>query len=304
MHAANREYDRYARKYVSEAAAADLNPGYDREIFYWDGTTIIQLTDNDEDDSSPQINDSGQMVWRRKDDAGNTKDIFYYDGTTITKLTDNEYYIRSLMINNRGEVVWNNSSSPLFIIVQNGANDSEIFIYDGTAITQLTDNEYDDWYPQINNNGEVVWFNRGNTLDDGAILFYDGANITQLYTTIGGGYLYPQINDSGDVVWYDRLYDYSVGNWDDELIYHDGIAMTQITDNGYHDFGPRINNHGEMVWIGENLDENRSGGGGGSRSDWNINPCFISAAATKSCMSKEILTLAFFYVYILFFCIK
>ena len=36
--------------------------------------------------------------------------------------------------------------------------DYGIFFYDGTNITQLTDNDYYDESPQINDSGEVVWY--------------------------------------------------------------------------------------------------------------------------------------------------
>ena len=32
------------------------------------------------------------------------------------------------------------------------------YLYDGTSTTQLTDNGYADWAPQINDNGYVVWY--------------------------------------------------------------------------------------------------------------------------------------------------
>jgi hypothetical protein len=36
--------------------------------------------------------------------------------------------------------------------------DYEIFVYDGSAVVQLTDNTVDDWGPKINNRGQVVWY--------------------------------------------------------------------------------------------------------------------------------------------------
>jgi hypothetical protein len=41
--------------------------------------------------------------------------------------------------------------------VAHDGNDFEIFFYDGTNIIQLTYNNYHDFYPQINDSGEVVW---------------------------------------------------------------------------------------------------------------------------------------------------
>ena len=37
------------------------------EIFYYDGTTITQLTENNRFDEYPQINDSGEVVWTGND---------------------------------------------------------------------------------------------------------------------------------------------------------------------------------------------------------------------------------------------
>jgi hypothetical protein len=36
-------------------------------------------------------------------------------------------------------------------------NNNEIFLYDGSSITQLTDNSYDDSKPHINAKGYIVW---------------------------------------------------------------------------------------------------------------------------------------------------
>ena len=43
---------------------------------------------------------------------------------------------------------------------------------------QLTNNSSDDWDPQINANGYVVW--EGYDGSDGEIFLYDGTNTTQL----------------------------------------------------------------------------------------------------------------------------
>ena len=44
-----------------------------------------------------------------------------------------------------------------FTISSFASNNGEIFFYDGTTISQLTDNGYHYGLPQINNSGEVVW---------------------------------------------------------------------------------------------------------------------------------------------------
>ena len=52
-----------------------------------------------------------------------------------------------LSINNSGQVVWEAFDD----------HDYEIFLYDGSKIIQLTDNERNDRKPHINDNGQVVW---------------------------------------------------------------------------------------------------------------------------------------------------
>jgi hypothetical protein len=51
------------------------------------------------------------------------------------------------MINDIGEVVWHAYDG----------NDYEIFFYDGTSLTRITDNEFQDIGPRVNDAGEVVW---------------------------------------------------------------------------------------------------------------------------------------------------
>jgi hypothetical protein len=52
------------------------------DIYYFDGTTktVTKISDNNFDDSSPQINENGDVVWSGYD--GTNLDIYYFDGTT------------------------------------------------------------------------------------------------------------------------------------------------------------------------------------------------------------------------------
>ena len=55
---------------------------YDYEIFYWDGTTVHQITDNDYDDTDPSL--WGSMIaWAgRPDGPGGAYQIMYVDLTS------------------------------------------------------------------------------------------------------------------------------------------------------------------------------------------------------------------------------
>jgi len=60
----------------------------------------------------------------------------------------------------------------------------------------ITNNSYDDYGPQINNNGYVVWYGWDGT--DYEIFLYNGTTTTQLTNNSYGDY-FPQINDNGSV---------------------------------------------------------------------------------------------------------
>jgi hypothetical protein len=96
--------------------------GQDNEIFFYDGGTIIQLTDNETDDARPQI-DGGQVVWIGYD-HGN--EIFLYNGNTISQLTTNETGDWLPQIDS-GQVVW---SGPDGQATEGGTggSDDEIFL--------------------------------------------------------------------------------------------------------------------------------------------------------------------------------
>jgi hypothetical protein len=146
--------------------------GTDWEIFLYDGTKTIQITDNLLDDQNPKINDSGYIVWERWDVVDyyyTDTEILLYNGTDIIQITDNSYNDFDPEVNNKGHVVW--AWGPIqqeWPFLGTG-----ISIYDGENITQLSD--YSDMYskPQINDNDYVVWkgvFPRRKGVGEGVFL--------------------------------------------------------------------------------------------------------------------------------------
>ena len=75
-------------------------------------------------------------------------------------------------------------------------SDYEIFLYDGTGTTQLTNNSYTDWIPQIYGSN-VVWV--GSNGNDYEIFLYDGNNTTQLTNNSYDDY-FPEVYGS-NVAW-------------------------------------------------------------------------------------------------------
>ena len=76
----------------------------------YDGTAVTQITNNIYDNYSPQINDSGYIVWHGGD--GSDDEIFVYDGTTIKQLTNNTYNDSYPQTNNNGDIAWQGFNGP------------------------------------------------------------------------------------------------------------------------------------------------------------------------------------------------
>jgi hypothetical protein len=90
--------------------------GSDDEIYLYNGSTTIQLTNNSTNDHEPQISANGYVVWQGSVDTDD--EIFLHDGTGTTQLTNNSYNDNNPKINNAGSVVWD----------RDNGFDSEIFL--------------------------------------------------------------------------------------------------------------------------------------------------------------------------------
>ena len=242
----------------------------DFEIFLYNGSETIQLTNNDVNDFFPQISDNN-VVWQSQIDSDG--EIFLYNGSETIQLTNND--VEDFFPAISGEnVVWSGSDG----------RDREIFLYDGSETIQLTDNDVDDFIPKISGDN-VVWQSQIDS--DGEIFLYDGSQTIQLTdndvvesfevsennvvlssrrsndpdTTDIDVFLYNgnetiQLNNnsladgnseiSGDnVVWTE--YD---GN-DFEVFLYDGSATTQLTDNDLDDIAlTTILSGSNVVWSG------------------------------------------------------
>ena len=121
-------------------------------------------------------------------------------------------------------------------------HDFEIYLYDGTGVTRVTDNESSDTSSMING-GSVVWY--GYDEQDNEIYLYD---ITSRSTTQLTNNSYPDISpqvDGDKVVWQGYI------DGDYEVFLYDIATQNtiQLTNNSYADEFPRINGD-KVVWQG------------------------------------------------------
>jgi Tol biopolymer transport system component len=161
-----------------------------------------------------------------------TSTVLFSGIANAEQLTNNDYDdLFPRMNDNGGYVVWYGAE---------GGDDYEIFLYDGTTTTRLTDDSVDDRSVYVNDAGDVVW-SRGLT----DIYLYDGTFPIKNISPDSNWNYHKAINNAGYVVW-----DSSVDNEDEnrEIYLYNGTETIQFTDNGVEDIRPDINDSGDIVW--------------------------------------------------------
>jgi hypothetical protein len=204
------------------------------EVFLYDRTQVIQLSDTDYYAENPAINDNGQVVWN-EDHGYSDAEIFFYDGTSVSQLTDDSYANLYPELNESGEIVW----------LQYDGSLRALFFYDGTTTTRIADSSGPFRSYRINDNGNIVWSQEDDDGDQ-EIFLYDGTTTIQL-TANDFRDDQPQINNSGQVVWQGQ----TATSTDTEVYLYDGQNVIQLTANLYGDGEAQINSHGHVIWCGE-----------------------------------------------------
>ena len=269
--------------------------------------SITNLTNNSNDDNEPQMNDNGEVVWHGDYEYGaNKREIWLYDGSVVNRITDNGTNDSQCQINKNGFVVWQGRESDyhdlqLYIYygtnttpIQNSFDGSfpqigdngyvtwktsldDIYLYDGSNTTNLTNDIYRDNEPQMSDNGNFIAWQSYRGTDNTEIFLYDGSTTTRI--TDNSYYDYaPAVNNNGDVVWsggkkiwlYDGSATTQIGegvspkinnngdvvwqrddeNYRSEIFLYDGIDVHQITNNSYDDGRASINDNGDIAWLG------------------------------------------------------
>lgn len=104
--------------------------GKDYEIYSYNGNTTFQLTNNQYQDSSPQIGDNGNIAWSRWNQSESM--VLLYDGGNIIEIDSDEHGHESLKINNNAHLVFEKSGEIYFA----APYDSYDFDGDGYTVDQ------------------------------------------------------------------------------------------------------------------------------------------------------------------------
>jgi hypothetical protein len=170
-----------------------------KDIFMYDGRDVVRITTDGIPDQvenqSPEINDSGQIVWTRYDfcnpPAGYNFDskIMLYDAGTITELTTGQLAPQLPDINNAGKVVW--------FFFNPATRRRTIELWDAGVTSLITG---DGELPAINDHGQIAfsrWDPLRQTLD---IWSYRQGRVSQINANAFFEEQ-PDINDAGEMVW-------------------------------------------------------------------------------------------------------
>ncbi len=239
--------------------------GNDYEIFWYNGTDTIQLTNNYYHDLKPWIHD-GQVVWVGNDSVD--YEIYHFNGTHTNQLTDNSVTDHFPQIHN-GQAVWLSYETDEEIYFFNGTDtihlasgiepqihngqvawrggediNAEIYFCPNPSATtptiiNISSNNFYDLSPSLYD-GKVAWIG-AESGDDYEVFFYDGATTTPI-TSNDYDDLAVRHHD-GEIVWHGY-----VGGADSEVFHYNGTDVIQFTDNNLDDRDPYIH-EGQVVWI-------------------------------------------------------
>ncbi|MCG3126874.1 MAG: hypothetical protein CHACPFDD_01729 [Phycisphaerae bacterium] len=214
------------------SAAAQVPPGY----------KVVHVTESPEYDSSPRINNRGQIVFLRRYDINDryTQEIMLYDNGQLIRLTDDYVWDAEPDINDDGVVVW---------LSRIGANSTaEIIRYENGQLTQITNNDTDDYSPRINGPGHVVWsaMNRFGCENSGSELrLFDGTAIVDI-TANGFSNQRERLNDLGEILW--TRFDFCPKPWESVALFYSNGQTTQLTVGQRQPRTSSLNNKSQAAW--------------------------------------------------------
>ncbi|MFM7426363.1 MAG: cadherin-like domain-containing protein [Elainella sp.] len=223
--------------------------GSDSEIFFFDGSTTRQLTQNTVDDRVESI-DGTQVVWSSQvgglSQGRATYELYTWDGNSTTRLTDNAVNEDFVGVQ-QGSLFW---TSPVGAPDARGQATYEVFYAKAGQVQQLTRNAVNETLEDFQS-AMAVWEADVGPLDAAAqptseIFFFNGSTVQQLTNNTVDDES-PRI-DSGRIIWSAKSGAPSLGAATSEIMLFDGGQIRQLTNNSTDDFVGDIN--GNMItWM-------------------------------------------------------
>ena len=213
--------------------------------------TVTQLTNNTIQDTNFWLNGVGDVAWTAYE-VGDSE-VYYYDADTqaVIAVTNNTIEDSNAVLNGSGDLIWLQSgpnpdpavpSGTLYKIMHRRAADG--------VISEIASSDSGFWYPQINDNGDIVWLGYEPLAASADIFLYKAATgtTTNITANVAGGGNFPKLNERGDVVFIGDDGSYGI----DIFMYTASTdAVTNISSPGVTGESAwylAINNSGDAVW--------------------------------------------------------
>lgn len=208
--------------------------GSDNEVFLWNGSAVVQLTNNSLNEQSPQIA-NGVTTWIAND---GTDDEIYYNSTGAAAGTTQLTNDGGGGLDDDAPVITTNSSGAIVVAwIRNDGTDDEVYTSTngGTATALTATNTVNESSAQIAGN-YAIWVNSND------IYLYNGTSTTQITNTASTTESDSIVDSSGKAAW---LADTATTN--PEVVYYNATTSTQITANNITESDLGISN-GKVVW--------------------------------------------------------
>ncbi len=158
------------------------------DIFYWNGSSEVRITNNDELDQAPRTS-NGNVLWANY--SNNKWGLNYWNGTSTTNITTGFQTVSSDYYNLSG-------NNAVFVGQRPGDTYSNVYKYDGSNLTRITSDQYNVYQCAVDGNN-IAWY--GNN----RVYFYDGNSATQVHQSSFSGNL---LISGNNIAWTDKASTY------------------------------------------------------------------------------------------------
>ncbi|REK09445.1 MAG: hypothetical protein DWQ37_18585 [Planctomycetota bacterium] len=205
--------------------------GTDEEIFYYDGTTVTQLTENSDLDREAEVSDLG-IVWERGNSSA--REIIFYDGSE-TPLTSNAVSDDNSSLSDE-RLSWEQGDGAAV----------EVWTWDGVNPPSNLSNlpAVIDLQPYAEGNN-TVWVS--GSVPNRQVRFFNGTSTSIIGTSTFS--IEDPRSDGDHVVWEGFK---QSGNNQREIYYYNGSTVQLVTNDNVFDFDPQVEGN-TVVWWSLNL---------------------------------------------------
>lgn len=237
--------------------AKDGTSEADTEVYFWNGTAVVQLTSNTIDEASPQI-EGGVTTWLATDEGTGTEgtdDEVYYNSNGLaagtTQLTTDG--VATDLDDGAPQITTNSAGAKVVTWIREDGTDNEVYTStNGGAATALTADATgagtvnDDSSVQTAGN-YIIYLKTDGTRND--VYLYNGTTTTQLTTNNASNLTEssPVVDSTGKAAWLSGVGTGTTYTDTPEIQYYNGTTTVALTSNGVTESDLGIDS-GKVVW--------------------------------------------------------